>query len=825
MALTILAPLSGWVTALEEVPDPVFSDRILGDGVAIDPISDRLLAPCDGIIVALAKHAATIRAECGAEILVHIGLETVALKGLGFTPLAGEGSTVKAGDPILAFDLDVLARHAKSLITPVIIANGEAFVIASRTVSREVTAGDVLMEVVPVAVSAATTKGIAASAQRKVVVASEHGLHARPAALLASAAKSFAGEVTLRCGGRSANAKSTVAIMALGVRCQDAVTLSATGEGAETLLDRLAQMLDQTHHEAKSAVTLQSPKTANTATRLYGVRAAPGRAAGIAVSLRAQDLVVVEEGIGIALETKALHDALAALRSRLESAAATASGPQREILLAHLELLADTELEAAALEAIAGNKSAGFAWRSAVQHFANLFRGLEDPRLRERAADLIDLERQVLAQLTGGDTTGKTVLPPSAILIADEILPSDLSGLDTTMIAGLLSARGGPTSHVAILAASMNIPALVGAGEGVLAIPDGVDLLLDADGGFVDLAPDPAMLAAAKRSAEDAATRAIVEKAEAGALCFTADGARIEVFANLAKGAAEASAAVAFGAEGCGLLRTEFLFMERADPPSEAEQRATYQAIADALGGRPFILRTFDIGADKPVAYLPFPHEDNPQLGLRGIRAGLAWPDLLRTQLRAALQVTPSGSCKILLPMITALSELRIVRTMAGEICAELSLPLPSLGVMIETPASAVLADQLIKEADFLSIGTNDLSQYVLAIDRTHGQLSGQLDALHPAVLRLIARTADAANAAGKIAAVCGGLAADPVAAPILVGLGIKELSMPAPAIPRLKAQIRTLRSEECRALALAALAADSAVAVRALTSNSGNTP
>jgi phosphocarrier protein FPr/phosphocarrier protein len=826
MALSILAPMAGWVTPLDEVPDPVFADRILGDGVALDPTSDTLLAPCDGVIIALAPHAVTIRAECGAEILIHVGLETVALKGEGFTALAGEGLAIKAGDPILSFDLEVLARHAKSLITPIIIANGEGFAIVGRNLAREVATGAVLMEIVPVAASAATVAPNAETAQRSVVVASEHGLHARPAALLASAAKTFSGEVTLRCGERSANAKSTVAIMALGVRCGEAVVLSAAGEGAEAIVARLAERLEQAHHEAKPLTAIPSPPKTNSATRLHGVCAAPGRVAGVAVPLRAAAFAVVEAGAGIAFEQTALRAALAALRTRLEHAAASASGPAHDILMAHLELLADTELEALALHTIAQNKSAAFAWRGAMQHFAAVFRRLDDPRLRERAADLIDLERQVLSLLLGTETAPIAALPSSAILIAEEILPSDLSGLDTHAIAGLLSAQGGPTSHVAILAASMGIPALVGVGEGVLAIPEGADIVLDADGGFVDLAPDRAMLAAAKTASAEAAARSAQELAQAGAPCFTADGVRIEVFANLAKGAEEAKSAVGLGAEGCGLLRTEFLFMERATPPSETEQRAAYQAVADALGGRPFILRTFDIGADKPVAYLQFPHEDNPQLGLRGIRAGLAWPDLLRTQLRAVLQVTPVGRCKILLPMITALGEFRIVQAIVADLCAELAVSRPDLGVMIETPASALLADQLIEEADFLSIGTNDLTQYALAIDRTHGQLSKQLDALHPAVLRLIARTADAANAVGKIAAVCGGLAADPLAAPILIGLGIKELSLPAPAIPRLKAQIRGLRSEPCRALARAALACESAAEVRALsTSFPGDVP
>jgi phosphoenolpyruvate-protein phosphotransferase len=371
----------------------------------------------------------------------------------------------------------------------------------------------------------------------------------------------------------------------------------------------------------------------------------------------------------------------------------------------------------------------------------------------------------------------------------------------------------------------MNIPALVGVGDAVLSLSEGAEILLDADNGFVDLAPDATTILAVRTAAAENVARAKREQAEASELCFTADGQRLEVFANLGKGAEEAAAAVAYGAEGCGLLRTEFLFMERENAPGESEQLSIYQDIADALGGRSFILRTFDIGADKPVAYLTFPHEDNPQLGLRGVRAGLAWPDLLKTQLRAAAQIKPAGVCKILLPMINSLAELRAVRAMLREICTELSLPLPQLGVMIETPSSALLADQLIKEADFFSIGTNDLTQYALAIDRTHGTLSKELDALHPAVLRLIARAAEAANAAGKIAAICGGLAADPVAAPILIGLGIKELSAPAPAIPRLKAQIRSLQTEACRQMALAALACESAAAVRALANPLENRP
>ena len=239
-----------------------------------------------------------------------------------------------------------------------------------------------------------------------------------------------------------------------------------------------------------------------------------------------------------------------------------------------------------------------------------------------------------------------------------------------------------------------------------------------------------------------------------------------------------------WGRKAAGCCAANFFSWSR--PPSEEEQVAHYQGVADAFAGRALVLRTFDIGGDKPVSYLDLPPEPNPALGLRGVRLALRRPDLLETQLRAALRVKPAGACRLLLPMVSTVAEVREVRAILNRLAGEMGgLPLPPLGVMIETPASALIADRMSAEADFLSIGTNDLTQYVLAIDRGHGDLASQLDGLHPAVLRLIAMTAEAARAAGKPVAVCGALGADPLAAPLLLGLGIEELSVPAPAIPK----------------------------------------
>jgi phosphocarrier protein FPr/phosphocarrier protein len=358
---------------------------------------------------------------------------------------------------------------------------------------------------------------------------------------------------------------------------------------------------------------------------------------------------------------------------------------------------------------------------------------------------------------------------------------------------------------------------LVALGPAVRRIAQGTPLLLDADAGLLHVDPGAERLNATRRQLERRAARGAAEREAAQQDCYTADGLRIEVFANIGS-LAEAQAAARNGAEGCGLLRTEFLFLERETPPSEAEQHAEYQQLAEALAGKPLTVRTLDIGGDKPIPYLPMPAEENPALGLRGVRTSLWRPDLLRQQLRAILGVRPYGQCRILLPMITDVAEIRSVRVMVEEARAEIGRQEPiELGVMIETPASALLAESIAAEADFFSIGTNDLTQYTLAMDRGHPELAARLDALHPAVLRLIARTAEAAQPRKRMVAVCGGLASDPAAAPILIGLGVHELSAVPSVIPRLKALIRKLTLAECTGIARQALEQSSADAVRAL--------
>jgi phosphocarrier protein FPr/phosphocarrier protein len=377
---------------------------------------------------------------------------------------------------------------------------------------------------------------------------------------------------------------------------------------------------------------------------------------------------------------------------------------------------------------------------------------------------------------------------------------------------------------VAILAAAMDVPMLVGLGTGIHAVADGAMVIVDADAGSLHAAPDTAALDAARAAVATRLKNRSAERAAALADCRSLDGTRIEIFANLGS-TTDAVAAVANGAEGCGLLRTEFLFIDRDTAPDEREQRDAYQAISTALGARPLVLRLMDVGGDKPLKYLPLPHEENPALGLRGVRTALARPDLLRTQLRAALRVEPFGVVQLLIPMVTDVSEVIAVRTLVEELNAELGNgPRIKLGAMIETPAAALNASVLLREVDFLSVGSNDLTQYTLAMDRGHAALAGRTDALHPAVLKLIALTANAGIEAGKTVAVCGGVAADRIAVPVLLGLGIRELSVVPAAIPAIKRQIRSVRIADCLALASRCLELGTAAEVRSLVARTSIT-
>lgn len=815
--LVLVAPLDGWAAPLSEVPDPVFAGKMMGDGVAIDPTSALLSAPCDGEVILLheAGHAITLRAANGAEVLVHIGLDTVSLGGAGFTPHVTPGQRVTAGAPLISFDLDRLGEAARSLITPIIITNGDGFVIEWRLENDRVTRGREVMRLRRLTKQAAPASAMTGEVRRPLIIPLAHGLHARPAARLANLGKSFSSEIVIESGAGRANLRSPVAVMGLGLAQGASVNLVAIGVDADRAIAAIAALVESGMGEA-AGVMERTPVMAapDEPGMLIGVRAAPGVALGKAVRFTHAEIAVDERGKGAAHETARLNDALASVGTRLNAASAKDGS---DILAAHLAFLNDPELAADAAKSIAEGKSAAYAWRTAIQTQIAVLKGLKDSVFVERAADLLDLERQVLIAL--GDTAAEVGmdLPHDAILLASDLLPSEFAALDAARLQGIALANGGPTSHAAILAGAANIPMLVACGPKLLSVPDGTPLILDADQGRLAVDPAPARQEEARRQAAARHDAAKAAQVLAHQPCHTRDGMRIEIDANLGS-RDDAMVAMAAGAEGCGLLRTEFLFLDRESPPSEGEQEEAYRAIANVLRGQPLVVRTLDIGADKPARYLPFPPEENPALGLRGVRVSLWRPDLLDVQLRAILKAVPAPQCRIMVPMVASLAELRAVRHALERARAELGIAAPvPLGVMVETPAAAMTADLLAAEADFLSIGTNDLTQYCLAMDRGHAGLAPDFDALHPAVLRLIAATTEGAAKHGRPVSVCGGLASDVLAAPVLIGLGVRGLSAAAGQIPALKARLRSVTLDQCRRLAKKTLAAHSAADVRTL--------
>lgn len=669
--------------------------------------------------------------------------------------------------------------------------------------------------------------------QIELVIRNKTGLHARPARVLVDIAKQFRSTIRIGHGAKQVNGKSLISILTLGVESGQRISIDVDGEDEAAALTALEAAVlsglgDEPEALWESAPTVSVEPTGAPAGPLarpagqpnvvQGVAGAPGIAIGPVHQFRRAEIVVQELAGGIAEERSRLHAALDEAREQLvtlrEQMQMRSANGEAAIFEVHREVLDDPDLLARVHAKIEERRGAADAWQSAIKEQAATLAGLRDPVLAERATDVRDVGERVLRLLAGVSAQAPAMPDEPFVLVAYDLTPSEAAALDPGRVLGFCTAVGGPNAHTAILARALGLPAVVSAGPQVLDLADKTEVILDGRAGTLTIAPDADEIARSRAElARIQARRAAAEQAAAEP-AETADGYRVEVAANIA-GAEDARRAAASGGEGVGLLRTEFLFLDRADPPTEDEQFAVYREIVQALGGRTVIVRTLDIGGDKPLPYLSLPAEENPFLGERGIRLCLAHPDLLREQLRAILRAAAFGPLRIMFPMIADVGELQAARAMVEEIRAELGAPAVEVGIMVEVPSAALMADRLAQEADFFSIGTNDLTQYTLAMDRTHPNLAPKADGLHPAVLRLIERTVQGAHAAGKWVGVCGELAADPQAVPILVGLGVDELSVGVQAIPTVKAQIRATTLAQCRERARDALACASAAHVR----------
>ncbi|MCP9619210.1 phosphoenolpyruvate--protein phosphotransferase [Nocardia otitidiscaviarum] len=712
-----------------------------------------------------------------------------------------------------------------------------------------------------------------------VVVANEHGLHARPAARLVAAVSGRDAQVQVRnlsTGSPSVSGRSLSRIAALGVRAGHEVEITASGPDAQAAVDAVVDLAARHFDERPTGVAASpSAERAATGRAVFGNTAADNAAAersgadSAAAESSGADSVPADSapamsplpesalsegtplsagrrhhesertgplaaasGIGIGpawrldtadfdlddsraeaptAETEHFDGALTTVRGRIDAdiARARTDDTAREIFAAHRLLLDDDDLTASVRARIAQGRSAAVAVAAVFDSAADELAALPDEYQRARAADVRAVRDQLLSALLGHTTE---ITSRAGILVAADLTPAQVAGLDRDLVTGIVLAQGSPTAHSAILARTRGIPAVVAAGPQVLTVPEQTLLALDGDTGELVIAPDADTLAAFTARADAQRARRSAADAAAQEPAVTRDGVEIQVAANVGS-VADAADAVRGGADGAGLVRTEFLFLDRADAPSAAEQEQVYRDLATTFDGRPMVLRTLDVGGDKPLPYLAQPVEANPFLGQRGIRLALAHPHLLREQLSAVVRVAADHPIGVMFPMVTDVREIDAGRRMLEEVAPEgLSL---EVGIMVEVPATAAKTAELAEHVDFFSIGTNDLTQYALAVERGNEAVAALADALDPGVLRLIDMVCRGAG--GARVAVCGELASDPVAVPILLGLGVTELSVAPAAVPLIKAAVRTLDHAACVDLAARALRCATATAVRGL--------
>ncbi|HEX6293491.1 MAG TPA: phosphoenolpyruvate--protein phosphotransferase [Herpetosiphonaceae bacterium] len=660
------------------------------------------------------------------------------------------------------------------------------------------------------------------------VIHNKTGLHARPATAFVDLAKQFQAQIRVRHGEQVAEGKSLISLLQLGVEPGMTIRVSAQGADASAALQALQAAIatglgDEDEEPPAAVVGSHTWTPRRVGATVAGITAAPGLAIGTIRQHTRQEIVVEDRTSVPAIEgdrfQNALHVAQAELDALYEEVKTRFGSGKAAIFRTHTEFLNDAPLIQQTVAQIFQGHSAAWAWQQVINDRVRYMEKLDDPILAGRAVDLSDVGQRVLRHLVGAAEDTLPTPDAPVILIADDLTPSDTAALDPDTILGFCTVKGGPTSHSAIIARSLGIPAVVGAGPSVLEIPDQTPCILDGYNGKLYLKPHEADVQEARDLQQQLQRQQDIARAARFEPAITTDGHQIEIAANINR-ATDAATAVEAGAEGVGLMRTEFLFLERTSVPSEDEQFAAYRDMVQAMQGHPVIIRTLDIGGDKEVPYLNLPKEDNSFLGIRGIRLCLARPDLFVPQLRAIYRAAAYGPIKIMFPMIATLEDWSQARAVAELARQEVGAPPVPMGIMIEVPSAVVLADQFAQEVDFFSIGTNDLTQYVLAMDRLHPQLAKQADGLHPAVLRMIQQTVQAAQQAGKWVGVCGGVAGDPKGAVILTGLGVSELSVSVPSIAEVKAQIRSRSLAEMQQLARAALRCRSAVEVRALATN-----
>ena len=551
---------------------------------------------------------------------------------------------------------------------------------------------------------------------------------------------------------------------------------------------------------------------------LHGIAASDGIAIAKVYTLTEPDLTVTKVTVEDSeKEVSRLDDALAASIKDVELIKETAlknlGEEEAQVFDAHLMVLSDPELIGQVKDSITSNKvNADSALKEVTDMFISIFAGMEDnPYMQERAADIRDVSKRVLAHLLGVKIPSPATIKDEVIIVAADLTPSDTAQLNRQYVKAFVTDIGGRTSHSAIMARSLEIPAIVGTKEVTSIAKDGDIIIVDGLSGDVFLNPSEEVIAEYRAKAEGfAAQQAEWEKLK-DSKTYTKDGHQVELAANIGT-PKDLEGVVNNGAEGVGLYRTEFLYMDSHEMPTEEDQCEAYKAVLEGMNGKPVVVRTMDIGGDKELPYLPLPHEMNPFLGYRAIRISLNEPEMFRTQLRALLRASVYGKLRIMFPMIATLNDFRGAKALLEEEKAKLIAEGVEVsddiqvGIMIEIPAAAVLAHQFAKEVDFFSIGTNDLIQYTMAADRMNERVSYLYQPYNPSILTLIKHVIDSAHKEGKWAGMCGEMAGDQTAVPLLVGLGLDEFSMSASSVLKTRSLISKLTLSEMQALAAKAI-------------------
>lgn len=651
--------------------------------------------------------------------------------------------------------------------------------------------------------------------ERSTIVRVREGLHARPATRFVKLAKSFESEVEIIKSGKAASAKSAVKLMLLAVKENDEVTIRTSGadeiEAVEALVGYLENPLSGLAEEAAPAEPDAAAVAAATLTdapskpsalaqdfagALKGVAASEGYAVGGAfphfpAQIKAENRKLADGEI--AAELGRFDDAIGAVQARMNATLAsdTLSGNDRGIVAALRDIAADDELRDGVTAAIRGGLDAVSAVIATAGRIAEEFGKVDDPYLNARADDVQSVGRQICLALLGQADASLDDIAEGGILIAEDIGAWDLARAPLKRIGGIVCGQGGATSHIAIIARAHGIPAVLGMGKQIATLRDAVTVALDGHRGQVVANPEGAALEAFRSCIADAAREREALKAFKDSTPRRADGTVIEIAANLGS-LEEIEAAKEAGAMGVGLFRTELLFMRHVGLPSEDMQAETYSALAQAFAPHPVIVRTLDIGGDKPISGVEFPEEENPFLGWRGIRMCLDRPDIFKPQLRALLRAAVNGNVKVMLPMISEVEEIRRTRALVDVCKAELTAEGVAhgdfaLGVMIETPAAVLVADDLARESAFFSIGTNDLTQYIMAADRLNPTVAKLNDVSNVAVMKAIELTARAGVAAGIMVGMCGEAAGRPDLIPHFIRMGLTELSMSPASVQRAK--------------------------------------